>query len=81
MDRREDITDSLLLSEKYFHDDDIRMEFVHDAMDEYMKASCLELLEYMAKNKIELDIVNGEVQCYLRNGEGISKESLFENFL
>ena len=59
----------------------ISKEDAKDAMDDYMKECCTQLIEYMAKNKIELDIVNGEVECYLKNGEGISREQLFQNFL
>lgn len=61
--------------------DDEANKIIFNAMDDRATEICLELLEYMAKNKIELDIVNGEVECYLSNGERISKEQLFENFI
>lgn len=54
---------------------------VTEAMDEYMKECVLEFIEYVAKNKIEINNDNGEPCCYLSNGEGITPKQLFENFL
>lgn len=55
------------------------------AMDEYMKQSCLELLEYLAKNDVKCTWyeheVKGIVYSFHCKGECLSKEQLFENFL
>lgn len=49
-----------------------------NAMDEYMKKTCLELLEYIAKNISRVDR-NG---CFIGyRGDVFTKEQLFENFL
>lgn len=54
---------------------------IKNSMDEYMKECILEFIEYVAKNKIEINNDNGEPCCYLSNGEGITPKQLFENFL
>lgn len=51
-----------------------------NGVDEYMKATCLELLEYMAKNNITCSILFDEPRFYY-NGQYLTKELLFENFL
>ena len=52
-----------------------------NAMDEYMKATCYELLEYMAKHNVRIAF-NSDNQPIFRYKENwISKEQLFENFL
>lgn len=57
-----------------------------NSMDEYMKEVCLELLEYMAEHNVEC-IRDFELSdrviahAFKVNGEFISKEQLFENFL
>ncbi len=59
---------------------DGNIQVIWDAMDEYMKATCLELLEYMAKNGIEcIDSIKGYSFYY--RGQYLTKEQLFENFL
>lgn len=51
------------------------------ALDTYMKATCLELLEYMAKNNVRIAF-NSDNQPIFRYKENwISKEQFFENFL
>lgn len=51
-----------------------------NAMDEYMKECCLELIEYMANNGV--DCRKGLTQpVFSFNGKLILKEELFENFL
>lgn len=58
---------------------------VRNAMDEYMKECCLELLDYMAKNNINCvwwAHEDGGVRYrFHHNGRSITKEQLFENFL
>lgn len=54
---------------------------IFNAMDEYMKERCLELLEYMAKNDIEISYTPPYENSFLFKGEWITKEQLFENFL
>ena len=51
-----------------------------DAMDEYTKQTCLELLEYISKNCIIIGTFNDYGSFYYK-GEWITKEQLFENFL
>jgi len=51
------------------------------AMDEYMKECCLELLEYMAKNKVQCGVDRKGEMIFWYAGEWLSKEQLFENFL
>jgi len=55
-------------------------QYIFDAMDEYMKECCLELLEYMAKNTVYSEIKVDDKNFYC-NGEWLTKEQLFENFL
>ena len=59
---------------------------IFNAMDEYMKERCLELLEYMAKNDVDCEMLGDDetdaVQAFFYyKGEWIKKEQLFENFL
>lgn len=53
---------------------------IYNAMDENGKRLCLELLEYMAKNSVSCRYYPDEYVFWF-NGELISKEQLFENFL
>lgn len=51
------------------------------AMDEYMKETCLELLDYVATGISRMNH-NGQYSSFIsNNGEVLSKEQLFENFL
>lgn len=50
------------------------------ALDTYMKATCLELLEYMAKNFVECERW-ADGGHFLFDGEWITAQQLFENFL
>lgn len=50
------------------------------ALDTYMKATCLELLEYMAKNLIMCCMTADGVR-FSHNRKMLTKEQLFENFL
>lgn len=55
---------------------------VQNAMDEYMRLSCLELLEYMANNRIDCGFVNEEgIKLFGYKNKWLTKEQLFENFL
>lgn len=59
---------------------------IFNAMDEYMKERCLDLLEYMAKNNIVCEEFDKDNQgedfiLFKFKGEWITKEQLFENFL
>lgn len=51
-----------------------------NGVDEYMKATCLELLEYMGNHNVRCAEGLTERKFYYK-GEWISKEQLFENFL
>lgn len=52
-----------------------------NGIDRYMKETCLELLEYMAKNNVSCEVNIAKQQRFYFKGEWISKEQLFENFL
>jgi hypothetical protein len=56
-----------------------------NGIDRYMKETCLELLEYMAKNHIECSLDKSGNPLFMKhNGimwESLSAEQLFENFL
>lgn len=56
---------------------------VTEAMDEYMCETCLELLEYMAKNKVICGHYSSSDGLLFKvNGhELLTKKQLFENFL
>lgn len=83
MDRRE----AILKAEHQRGPDSITPEgysqWVLNAMDENGKQMCLDLLEYMAKNKIICGYYSS-VDGLLFKGNGhelLTKEQLFENFL
>lgn len=55
-----------------------------NAMDENGKRMCLDLLEFMAKNKVDVDCDYVDTHnnfCFYYKGEWVTKEQLFENFL
>ena len=79
-DRREDILRKNVGLIPFLHIEKSHDQ-IYNAMGEYMRDCVLEFIDFVAKNKIEINNFNGEVSCYLPNGEGISKEQLFENFL
>lgn len=55
---------------------------VFSAMDEYMKESCLSLLQYMADNSITLSLASlPEDPLFSWKGRLLTKDELFENFL
>lgn len=61
---------------------DGKIQPIYNAMDENGKRMCLELLEYMAINEIDgyKSKKHGEAR-FNYNGEWITKDQLFENFL
>lgn len=60
----------------------VSKEDAKDAMDDYMKECCLELLGYMAKNNITLSIHSTpNAAVFKHKGELLTKEQLFEKFL
>lgn len=80
-DRREDIIFEKLQGESDGWETRYSMEEVKFAMDEYMKACCLELIQWMLnKGLFASRVVEGQKMLYYR-GEYITKETLFENFL
>lgn len=55
---------------------------VKSAMDQYMKESCLALLQYMADNNIKLSFAStSQEPLFMWKGELLTKVQLFENFL
>jgi hypothetical protein len=58
---------------------DTRQELLN-AADEHAKKMCLELLDYMADNKVICGTLNDDRQFHFK-GQWITKEQLFENFL
>jgi hypothetical protein len=81
MDRREEILQSLTLSEKYFTDDTFTEAQIFDAMDEYMKECVLEAFEYVVKNTTGHSIDEDGSVHFKFKGQWLSTEELFENFL
>lgn len=59
-----------------FDQHEVDITGLSNGIDRYMKETCLELLEYMAKHSVEC---SGSL--FLYKGEWIDKEKLFENFL
>lgn len=56
-------------------------ENTKEVMDSYMKSTCLELLEYMAKHGVRVSFNIRNEPIFEYKGEWISKEQLFENFI
>lgn len=91
MDRREKLLNSechKLIDDKGLPLDGSELILVYkpaaiSAMDEYMRECSLELLEYMAKNNVEIcyDPYSESKKHFLFKGYWINKEQLFENFL
>ncbi len=86
MDERQQIFKKIALDNGYCTDksvvvieDDLKL--IYEAMDEYMKATCLELLEYMANNEVSCEVNIAKEKRFYFKGQWISKEELFENFL
>lgn len=85
-DIREEILHNLVISDKYFKDDVYSKELIFDAMDERARRMCMDLLQWMAENEIEIDISsslaqNTGEQIFYYKGQWITKEELFNNFL
>lgn len=55
-------------------------EIIKLAMDEYMRQTCLELLEYMAKHTVECEMWVPGARFHFKD-EWLTAEQLFENFL
>lgn len=53
---------------------------ITNAMDEYMKESCLELLEYVGK-KVKWAVESDGKVLFWNGSDYLTKEQLFENFL
>lgn len=80
-DKREEILDK---HSEYICDFGLALgvEAARNAMDEYMKECCLELLEYVAKKVSNFWIDdNGVAKFRLSGDEELTREQLFENFL
>lgn len=85
VDRREEIIFDKLNGDSDGWETRYSFNDVKLAMDEYMKETCLQLLEYMAMNNVNCTWYENEVgnivHSFHRKGDCISKETLFENFL
>jgi len=62
------------------------LDKIKNAMDENGRRMCLELLEYMAKNDVDCEMLGDSetdtVKAFFYfKGQWIKKEQLFENFL
>lgn len=82
MDKRDDIIDEVLKKEGWNMEGD--RHIYKCCMDTYMRTTCLELLEYMAKNNIECGICkDGPFFLQKKNMQykAYTKEELFNNFL
>lgn len=76
-DRREEIIISYVGDDPYVY-----RPGVINIMDEYMKESCLALLQYMADNSIRLSLAStSQEPLFMWKGELLTKEQVFENFL
>lgn len=92
-DRREEILQSVFNKYKSLHPadnwaswesikEDGTSDITYNAMDEYMKECCLELLEYMAKANVRCWYDDEDKSIiFMYRGEYLSKEQLFEIFL
>jgi hypothetical protein len=82
-DRREEILESCIVSGKIGNGEVVcEISEAKNAMDEYMKEVCLELLEYMAKNRIVCGIYSSpDGDLFRHKGRYMTKEQLFEDFL
>jgi hypothetical protein len=60
---------------------DGKIQVIWDAMDEYMKVTCLELLQYLAKYHIKCSMTHGKEPVFMHGNTFLTKEQLFENFL
>lgn len=60
--------------------DSVTINSAKNAMDIYATEMCLELLKYMADNKVICGTLSDNRQFHFK-GEWITKEQLFENFL
>lgn len=79
-----DIREEILLTKRRFGSKEwfgFPIESVKDAMDEYMRCCCLELLDYMLNNCVAVCLDNNNENRFLFKKEVITKEQLFENFL
>ena len=76
--RREILGDGLSLDGTELHNE----SDVLRAMDEYMKESCLALLQYMADYNIRLSLAStSQEPLFIWAGDLLTKEQVFENFL
>lgn len=76
-ERKEVLTNYMLLPE-----DENQVAAIYQAMDEWFERRSMELLVFMAKNRIEChEDKSGNIVFFQRNGEGLTKEQLFQNFL
>jgi hypothetical protein len=70
-----------------FDQHEVDITGLSNGIDRYMKETCLELLEYMAKNEYKsywMEDDDGEPYYFFSKGSGhpnITKEELFDNFL
>lgn len=61
---------------------DGKIQPIYNAMDENGKRMCLDLLEYMAKNRIACGVYSSpDGELFKYRGRYITAEQLFENFL
>lgn len=86
-DRREEILKSNVFSGSIGNGEvNCEIQEAKNAMDEYMKECCLELLEYMIKKDavpcVMVDEKGNETAGFsVDRGKFVTKEQLFENFL
>ncbi len=64
-----------------FDQHEVDITGLSNGIDRYMKETCLELLEYMAKKKVWYTYDIHGVPFFKYDNEWLSKEQLFENFL
>lgn len=80
-DRRKDVLYSVINNHPTHGLGDEEEKIAIEAMDEYMKEVCLELIRWLLNHgSFASRFVNGERLLYYR-GDYITPEQLFENFL
>lgn len=80
IDRRKQILYSIIDNHPTHGLGDEEEKIAIEAMDEYMKEVCLELLEFIGNNNIECEKWADGARFWYKN-EWLTSEQLFENFL
>lgn len=80
-DRRKEILYSIIDNHPTHGLGDEEEKIAIEAMDQYMKECCLELIQYMCDNNLFSTCRKDGIDLFYYKGEWINKEQIFENFL